>query len=97
MSERYAHPRQPDYDSWPSDPDNPIFEDKKALLDRAYHNWTYGTLTEKDFGYLHAKATNFWQLFYFFSNYRVELETELFAKDLEIEGLKQQLKEALGN
>ena len=96
MSEPYVHPRQPDYGSWPSDPDNPIFEDKKALLDRAYHNWTYGTMTEKDFVYLHAKATQFWQLMHFFANYRVELETEIFAKDLEIDNLKQQLKEKDG-
>lgn len=90
----YVHPRQADYGNFPEDE---FFVEKKALLDQAYHNWTYGTLTERDFVYLHGKATQFWQLFYFTSTYRLELETELFTKNLEIEELKRQLKEALGN
>jgi hypothetical protein len=90
----YIHPRQPDYGNFP---EGEFFEEKKALLNQAHHNWTYGTLTEKDFLFLHGKATQFWQLFAFTAEYRLELETEIFTRDLEIENLKQQLKEALGN
>jgi hypothetical protein len=95
MSEPYVHPRQPDYDSWPHDPDSDIFERKRELLDGIQSRHNRGELTPWDFDYLFQKSENFWQLFHFTSNLRVELETEIFARDLEIDNLKQQLKDAL--
>lgn len=86
---------QPDYGSWPHDPENPTYyRGKKALIDQAYENWTYGTFTENDFLYLHSKTVQFWQLFHFASNFKLEVAAELFAKDLEIEELKRQLEVA---
>lgn len=96
MTEQYIHPRQPDYDSWPTDPDNPIFERKRALLDAILERHEQGISQEADWRYLYHKAENFWQLFHFTTNLRDELETEIFAKDFEIEDLKRQLEKKNG-
>lgn len=91
----YFFPKQPDYDSWP---DGRLFERKAQLLDEIDERFSSGDgITDKDYHYLMQKSTNFYQLLDFTGNLRIELETELFAKDLEIENLKQQLKDALGN
>jgi hypothetical protein len=92
----YVHPRQPDYGNWPTDPDNDIFERKRQLLNDIQHRHDIGELTQKDFIYLFDKTENFWQLFHFFANYRVELETEIETQKFEIEDLKRQLKEKNG-
>lgn len=90
----YVHPRQPDYDSWP---DGELYERKAQLLDEIDERFSRDALTDKDYHYLMGKTTQFWQLLHFSANYRLELETEIFARDLEIDNLKQQLKDALGN
>lgn len=90
----YVHPRQPDYDSWP---DGDLYERKGKLLDEIDERHSNQGITDWDYHYLMEKTTNFWQLLHFSANYRLELETEIFARDLEIDNLKQQLKDALEN
>lgn len=94
MSEPYVHPRQPDYGSWP---EGEFFAKKKALLDFIERDWNGYSMDDEDFQYLLAKTRHFWQLLHFTATYRLELETEIFVRDLEIDNLKQQLKDALEN
>lgn len=94
MSDPYLHARQPDYDSWP---EGEIFERKARLLEEIDARHSSEGITDWDYHYLMEKATNFWQLLDFASALRIELDTEIFARDLEIDNLKQQLKDALGN
>lgn len=94
MSEPYVHPRQPDYSVWP---EGEFFAKKKALLDYIEHGWNGYSMDDADFQYLLSKSRQFYQLLHFTATYRLELQTEIFARDLEIDNLKQQLKDALGN
>jgi hypothetical protein len=90
----YVFERQPDYVNWP---EGEFFERKKAILDDLEREWNGYSMDDEDFQYLLMKSRHFYQLFAFTANLRLEMETELFAKDLEIDNLKQQLKDALGN
>lgn len=89
--------RQPDYENWPSDPDTDMYDRKRYLLDQIESRHKAGVGTNWDFRYLYEKAENFWQLLYFHARYVIELKAEIFARDLEIEDLKRQLKDTLGN
>lgn len=88
------HDRQPDYGNWPHDEDNDIFERKRSRLEQI--QWDYdagGYISERDMTYIMSKNKHFWCLLHFFTNERVRMETELFAKGMEIEDLKRQLEE----
>lgn len=86
--------RQPDYENWPQDE---YFDAKRSRLESIQLEYdTTGSLNERDFAYIMGKNKQFWCLFDFSTNERLRVETELMCKDIEIDELKRQLKEAHG-
>lgn len=85
--------QQPDYGTFP---EGDFFNKKKALLERIDSEWNVHLLGEEDYQYLMSKARQFWSLFHYTNELRIELGTDLIEKDIEIASLKRQLGEANG-
>ena len=87
--------RQPDYENWP---EGEYFDTKRHRLESLQWEYdTVGTLIPRDFQYLIGKNQQFWCLLHFVTEERIRLETEVFARDMEIADLKAKLEQTNGN
>jgi hypothetical protein len=84
---------QPDYSTFP---EGEFFDRKKAILDSIEAGWNGYSMDDADFQYLLGKSRQFWSLFHYTNELRIELNRKLIEKDIEILALKELLKEARG-